>query len=269
MPGGGGFTPLFVSLLIILLGAALFAVGATLYLKNGQGTPRRTLPWRIEQLRKVPFFKGLPDEQVAAIAKLVRELRVPEDVYVIREHRAGEAMYIVLVGSLHILKRGTHEQTLVQTVGPGEIIGEMALMTGTRRIASARSITPCLLLQIDGDDFHDLLKANGEVTRGVWEACELHSIDLSLRDHEKTRALSLPQRKAWIASRKSVTTEEGQRLVPERSAYLAVVAGAVEVGEHLHVAPELVRVSATDKIVVRRQGRVCWLPAAGETQTAA
>jgi CRP-like cAMP-binding protein len=260
---------LYVSLSIMLLGAVLFAIGAALYLKSGQGTPRRTLAWRVEQLRKVSFLKELPDEQVAAIAKLVRELRVPEDVYVIREHRAGEAMYIVLYGSLHILKRGTHEQTLVQTVGPGEIIGEMALMTGTRRIASARSITPCLLLQIDGDDFHDLLRVNGEVTRGVWEACELHSIDLSLRDHEKTRALPLTQRKAWIASRKSVTTEVGQNLVPERSAYLAVVAGAVEVGQHQYVAPELVRVTETDQIVVRRQGRVCWLPLPGEAKAAA
>lgn len=269
MDGGGGFTPLYVSLTIMLLGAVLFAVGSALYLKSGQRTPRRTLAWRVEQLRKAPFLKNLPDEQVAAIAKLVRELRVPEDVYVIREHRAGEAMYIVLYGSLHILKRGTHEQTLVQTVGPGEIIGEMALMTGTRRIASARSITPCLLLQIDADDFHDLVETSGEVMRGIWETCELHSIDLTLRDHEKTRALTLPQRKEWIASRKSITTEEGQKLVPERSAYLAIVAGAVEVGQRQHVAPELVRVTETDQIVVRRQGRVCWLPIPGEAQAAA
>lgn len=256
---------MYVPLLIIVLGAALFMAGAALYLRGDQSMPRRTLAWRIEQLRKVPFLKELPTSQLAAIGKLVRELRVPEDVYIIREHRTGEAMYIVLHGSIHILKRGTHEQTLVQTVGPGEIIGEMALMAGTRRIASARSITPCLLLQVDADDFHDMLTANDEVTRGVWDACEVHSIDLSLRDHEKTRALPLPQRKAWIASRSSVSTKEGEELAADRPSYLAVVAGAIAVGEHTYAAPELVRVSETDKVLVTRPGRVCWLPVPAES----
>lgn len=245
---------------LVALGLGVFCAAFIMLVRSKPGTPQRSLASKVKQLRRVPFLEGLADDDITRIAKIVRELHVPADAFVVRENRVGEAMYLVLSGALQILKRGTHEQTLVQTIGPGEIVGEMALLTGARRIASARSISPCILMQVMRDDFHELLALQPEVTTAVWSACEAHSIDLALRDHERTRAMTLGERTTWIEKRATeVVTDDREQLAAPKDGYMAVIAGTFVHDGREHHGPDLVRVCAGDKVEVRELGRVCWL----------
>jgi CRP-like cAMP-binding protein len=247
----------------LLASAAVFALAVWSLFHNRPRTPRRSWESMAHQVRRVPFLAHLAPQQLERVARVVREVRVPPHVFVIRERRAGESMYIVQQGSLQILKRGTHDQTLVQTVGPNDLIGEMALLTGARRIASARTITECVLLQIDRDDFNELLADDPHAAKAVWDACEEHTIALCLADHERTRAMTVDQRRTWIQMRSSITTTTGQALNSTVTQYLAVVAGEVETaGENsrrVHHAPDLLAVHAGERIIVREGGRLCWL----------
>jgi CRP-like cAMP-binding protein len=246
-------------ILVLSVCAALF-VGAWWAPTHRMRHPRRSLQSLLALIRKVPFLRGMPEEQLTHFGNVIRELRVPAGVYVVREHRAGEAMYVVVSGTLHILKRGALDETLLSVAGPGDIIGEMALLTGAKRIASARAITPCILLQFDRDDFHEILGASPEANHAVWDACDEHSIDLVMADLEQTRGVSVAERKRWIAGRTSMLAGLDAFLVPPAgAAFLAVVAGAVTVDGHEREAPCLVPVSAGSAISVLRPGRVCWL----------
>ncbi len=230
------------------------------YLVSRRAGPQRSLASQLQRLRRVPFFTPLGPKQLEQIAKVIRELRVPANAYIIREQRQGESMYVVLSGQLHILKRGTHDETLLQTVGPGDVIGEMALLNESRRIASARAITPCVLIQIDRDDFFALLNEHAEIAEAVWSACETHAIELAAADHAKTRALSLPERRAWIDARQSRDVQPGPITRPtEQHVYLAVITGAVESDGMLYEAPALLRVLTTQTPRAVGSSRICWL----------
>jgi CRP-like cAMP-binding protein len=59
------------------------------------------------------------------------------------------AMYIVKSGRLEIVDGGR----VFETVGPGQIVGEMAMIDDVPRGAAVRAATECLLIAIDRDRF--------------------------------------------------------------------------------------------------------------------
>jgi CRP/FNR family cyclic AMP-dependent transcriptional regulator len=65
----------------------------------------------------------------------------------------GELMYVVMEGTAQILIEGK----VVEIVGPGGILGEMALIDAGRRSATAITKSPCVLVPIDEQGFTDLV----------------------------------------------------------------------------------------------------------------
>ena len=243
--------------LVLALGGVAFALG------RWQGRRMHAVhsPLRAEELRRIPFFRHLSSDQLVRVAALVRELRMTADAYLIREHHHGDALYLVLEGQLNILKRGAHQETLVKTVGPGEFIGEMSILNGSRTVASAKTATAAVLLQIERADFQDFLNADADIAQSVWEACEVHTIDLLLRDHPPLRALPLAQRQRWIEARRGEFTSRRHPLRPSGPGYLAIVTGEVISDTEVIAAPRLLRVEGGERFEIAAGGRVVWLEA--------
>src|SRR5262245_41369460 len=63
---------------------------------------------------------------------------------VFREGDPGEAMYVVVEGELEVTIRGK----LVETLGPGGVIGEMSLIDKEPRLATVTALTDCRLAAI-------------------------------------------------------------------------------------------------------------------------
>jgi CRP-like cAMP-binding protein len=70
----------------------------------------------------------------------------------------GELMYVVVEGEAQILIEGK----VVETVGPGGILGEMALIDAEARSATALTKTRCILIPIDEKAFIDLVTRQPE-----------------------------------------------------------------------------------------------------------
>ena len=65
----------------------------------------------------------------------------------------GDRMYLVRTGEVEIL----HNDAVVDTIGAGEIFGEMALIDGSPRSAGARARGDCELQPIDEKAFLSLV----------------------------------------------------------------------------------------------------------------
>jgi len=72
------------------------------------------------------------------------------------EGEEGQTMYVVKDGEVDIVVRGK----VVETVGPGGILGEMALIDKNPRSASAIAKTDCSLVSISEDRFKYLIRQN-------------------------------------------------------------------------------------------------------------
>jgi CRP/FNR family cyclic AMP-dependent transcriptional regulator len=210
-------------------------------------------------LKKIPYFEKLGRDQLEKVEKLIREVRVPAGAFVLRENHVGDALYLVVSGKVNILKRGRHDQTLVQSVGPGEFIGEMALLCDVHRIASAQTETPSVLVHVDATDFPEFMSVSSEISDAVWAACDRHAIDLLLRDHERLRTLTVAERQAWIEARESEFLAGGETVKAARDGYLGVISGSAEIGGRSVKAPALLPCRAGEDFVVTSRGRLVFL----------
>lgn len=108
---------------------------------------------RVKTLRDHPLFADLGDAELAVIAAIVDEKRLPEGTTVFLESMPGESMFIVKMGRIRISKKvGSEGERLLTTLGPNDVFGEMALFDGGPRGTSARVAEPSEVLIIKRSD---------------------------------------------------------------------------------------------------------------------
>ncbi|MDP9471252.1 MAG: Crp/Fnr family transcriptional regulator [Chloroflexota bacterium] len=105
----------------------------------------------------LPLFHGLPGADLARINDRLRSSRFTAGAPVLTASQTGEAVYIVRTGTLkvHIIREDGHEVTLA-LLGPGELVGEMALLDLGGRSANVVALESAELLWLDRATFHQL-----------------------------------------------------------------------------------------------------------------
>ena len=81
-------------------------------------------------------------------------LQLAPGAFLFREGDKGEKMYVLLEGEIDICLG----DFVLETVGPGALIGEMALIDNSPRTANAVAKAACRLAQIDRRRFHFLVQ---------------------------------------------------------------------------------------------------------------
>ncbi len=104
---------------------------------------------KVNCLKSVEFIKSLPPEKIRHLASDCGEIIVPADNVIFRDEDPGESMFIVLTGAVELIKNNQ----VIATLGPGEFIGETALIQSEPRSATAKSVSRCHLLEIDREQF--------------------------------------------------------------------------------------------------------------------
>lgn len=88
---------------------------------------------------------------------------VGAEEFVFREGELGTEMFIVHEGRIEILKELQGELRQLAVLEKGDFFGEMSLLEDLPRTASARALTACSLLRINGATFDQMLRANPEI----------------------------------------------------------------------------------------------------------
>lgn|GEM_PF-1550205 len=112
-----------------------------------------------EELRSTDVFQMLDAGEAQHVATLCeRRLLGPGDV-LFEEGNPALHLYLLLRGQLQILVRSPdgEAQVVVGTVGPGSLVGEMAVLEAVPRSASGHAAVTCELLQMPGRAFAELV----------------------------------------------------------------------------------------------------------------
>jgi MFS family permease len=136
---------LVVVALLIPVGVAIAWV-SLLHIDGHAHVPVRELG----VLRLNPIFVPLPAPQLEAVARRTRWVTLRTGEVLIREGDAGDRFYVLESGELRVTIKGAF---LRVTDGPGEGIGEIALMSNVPRTATVTATVPCVLLALERDDF--------------------------------------------------------------------------------------------------------------------
>ena len=118
----------------------------------------------VELLRSVPLFAGLEEGELERFSQVAVPRSFPAGTRVFHEGDSSDACYIVSEGSFRVTREHSDGRAItLATLGPGEIFGELAMLDGDRRSASAESITDGTLLALPANDVRSLLGRNPEI----------------------------------------------------------------------------------------------------------
>jgi CRP-like cAMP-binding protein len=121
---------------------------------------------KIDLIRKVPLFARCSRAELKEIAVLADEIDLREGKEMTRQGAPGREFFVLLEGSADVTK----DERKVNTLGPGDFFGEIALVSHEPRTATVTATSPVRALVITERSFRRLLDDAPRVQHKVMEA---------------------------------------------------------------------------------------------------
>ncbi len=119
-------------------------------------------------LGTVPLFSELPPDDLVRLSDGIVEVDLTEGDTLFDEGDSADRAYVIADGELEILKESAERKVRIAVSGPGDVVGEMALLTGEARNAGARAITPVKLIAIPRSCLEAVLSTSVEANRALF-----------------------------------------------------------------------------------------------------
>jgi len=148
----------------------------------------------IEALRRCPLFEPCPDGVLVEVGRRLRLRHFRRNEVVFHQGDPGDALHVITAGAVKIvLPSPEGEEAIIATLRPGDFFGELALLDGQPRSATATAVEPTETLTLPRDVFRELVDHHPELRDALFSALttqlrrltkhveELHFLDLAGR----------------------------------------------------------------------------------------
>jgi CRP/FNR family cyclic AMP-dependent transcriptional regulator len=145
----------------------------------------------VSSLAAMPIFAGLERTTLELIAQGMRVRRFRRGEVIFHIGDPGDALFVVMTGQVKIVLPGeTGDEVILTTLGPGEVFGELALLDGAARSASAVALVATQTVVLQREAFRALLDRSpsirdsllaslaAEIRRLTDQVEELHVLDV-------------------------------------------------------------------------------------------
>jgi len=109
-------------------------------------------------LAEIPLFASLPEAELERLAQVCSDVHVDAGTTLVLEGDFGFAIYAIVSGSADVSQDGT----FVRALGPGDVFGEIAVLSGGRRTASVTATSPMALVVVLNRDVWQLEREHPE-----------------------------------------------------------------------------------------------------------
>jgi CRP/FNR family cyclic AMP-dependent transcriptional regulator len=111
------------------------------------------------QLKRIPIFQDVPDEDLTVITTFATAEEVPEGAVIVKEGDYANAFMAIEDGTAKVTRDGEH----VGDLGPGDIFGEIGLIEKERRTATVEATSRVKLIKIEHWELQRMKKKLPEV----------------------------------------------------------------------------------------------------------
>lgn len=118
---------------------------------------------KVDLLAKVPLFSGCSRRELQEIASLADELDLPEGTVLITEGERGREFFVLVDGTVSVTRKGRR----ISTLGAGDWIGEIALVSDVPRTATVIATSPVRVLVVTDRAFSGLIKRSPSIALKV------------------------------------------------------------------------------------------------------
>ena len=123
-------------------------------------------PSTVDALRGARIFTGLSDEELRRVAEIASEVEFGQGHLLTEGGQIGSGMFVLLEGRVSVHARGADVE-----LGPGEVIGELALLRrDARRVARVQALTPVRCLAIAREPFRALIVSDVHLAVALLES---------------------------------------------------------------------------------------------------
>jgi CRP-like cAMP-binding protein len=121
---------------------------------------------KIDLLKSVPLFDQCSRRELDEISQVADEVSLDAGTMLTQEGATGQEFVIIVEGAADVLRRGR----LVNRLGSGDFLGEIALVSRLPRTATVRTTAPTRALVIAAPAFRTLLRRTPSMQMKVLEA---------------------------------------------------------------------------------------------------
>jgi CRP-like cAMP-binding protein len=115
----------------------------------------------VDRLSKLPLFGELDHHDLSHVAGWVSEKRFGDGDVLIEEGELPTDVFLLETGTVDV----THEDQLIATLGPGDVVGEIALLEPQRRTATVTATSAVRTVALSVEDFSSMDAEMPEITR--------------------------------------------------------------------------------------------------------
>jgi len=137
--------------------------------------------------RKIPLFTELRDDDLDRLCRLAEEMVLEVGDVLFEEGSQGDRAYVIEEGALEVFKMSNQREVLLAVLGPGQVLGEMALLEDRPRNATARAQERSRLWTIDQMQLQQLMNRSASAAASMFYTmlARWRKIESQLRQSEK------------------------------------------------------------------------------------
>ncbi len=138
-----------------------------------------------EILKAIPLFKNLSDDDLELIASRLHREHYPKGTIVFEEGDTGDSMYLVESGQVQVVGEGYQEAIAV--MGPGNFVGDIALLLGQPRTAALEVTIDAQLWTLKREDFDDLIETRPSIALEMMRELSRRLVTATRRKRQAAR----------------------------------------------------------------------------------
>lgn len=120
----------------------------------------------LNEVRQVPLFAGLSDEDIACIEG-GEIIDAPAGMVLAKEGQVQQYFYLALAGAVQVWRSYDRQDVLMGVIEPGDFMGEISILLETPSLATARVSKPARIFRLDQEGFWKMLRGCPTVAREI------------------------------------------------------------------------------------------------------
>ena len=117
---------------------------------------------RVALLKRVSLFERTPDRVLAGLARTLEEETFPAGTTMMVEGAVEDWFFVLVEGSVRVTQFDR-----VTELGPGDVVGELAVLAGEQRVVTVTALTDVEAFRMRKVDFDEALRTRPEIAAGV------------------------------------------------------------------------------------------------------
>jgi len=118
-------------------------------------------------LREIPLFESMEDADLVLLGKKLTPKSFGDGDVIFAQGDEGDAMYLIQEGAVDIVAGTKNQRVTLASLFNGQYFGELSLLDGAPRSATALATRPTHALALERDDFVDFVKGRPEAALSI------------------------------------------------------------------------------------------------------